>query len=468
VTELKSVKGRLVGSYLIIILLTVIIFTGILVFLLRQYYYGDVETILSEQAQFAVNSYNNYTDMVNLDKNAKKLLDNILVNTYAQVQIIDNDGYVLADSEDSLVLGKKVDYPDVSNTLKSKNATKWIGELPLTSERVLSISQPIIINGEIIGIVRLTSTLAEIDNIILKMALFFVIIGVAVVVIVLLVSIFLSTTIIKPVKEITNAAEEIALGRLEVRVPKRYDDEVGKLADTLNYMARELSHHQKLKDDFVASISHELRTPLTSIKGWASTLNSSDFTDMDEIREGLKIIENETDRLVLLVNELLDFSKLASKNTSLKIEDVKIEEFLCEIKNQMNPRAQRQGIKLNLEVDDDLDLIRADRNRLKQVMINILDNSLKYTPEGGEIKISAQSKKEEILISIEDTGVGIPEDDLHRVKEKFYKARSSFSGNGLGLAICDEIIKMHNGRFEISSILGEGTKVDIFLPTAAF
>jgi len=107
VTELKSVKGRLVGSYLIIILLTVIIFTGILVFLLRQYYYGDVETILSEQAQFAVNSYNNYTDMVNLDKNAKKLLDNILVNTYAQVQIIDNDGYVLADSEDSLVLGKK-------------------------------------------------------------------------------------------------------------------------------------------------------------------------------------------------------------------------------------------------------------------------------------------------------------------------------------------------------------------------
>jgi len=189
---------------------------------------------------------------------------------------------------------------------------------------------------------------------------------------------------------------------------------------------------------------------------------------MDEIREGLKIIENETDRLVLLVNELLDFSKLASKNTSLKIEDVKIEEFLCEIKNQMNPRAQRQGIKLNLEVDDDLDLIRADRNRLKQVMINILDNSLKYTPEGGEIKISAQSKKEEILISIEDTGVGIPEDDLHRVKEKFYKARSSFSGNGLGLAICDEIIKMHNGRFEISSILGEGTKVDIFLPTAAF
>ena len=447
-----------------IILLTVIIFTSILVFLLIQYYYGDVETILSEQVEFAANSYSNYTDVKRLDKNAKKLLDNILVNTYAQVQIIDNAGNILADSEDSLLMGVKADFADVINALKSNNKTKWIGEHPITSERVFSISQPIIVGDDLIGIVRLTTTLTEIDNVILKMVLFFVIIGAVVVVIVLAVSFFLSATIIKPVKEITNAAEEIAHGRLEARVPKRYDDEVGKLAVTLNYMAEELANHQKLKDDFIASISHELRTPLTSIKGWASTLNSSDFDDMNEIREGLTIIENETDRLALLVNELLDFSKLASKSTSLNIETFKVGEFLFEIRNQMNPRAERQGIVIKLEVEEDLALIKADRNRLKQVMINILDNSLKYTSEGGEIKISGQSKKEEILISVEDTGIGIPEDELSKVKEKFYKGSKSLSGNGLGLAICDEIIRLHNGRIEISSILGEGTKVEVFLP----
>ena len=97
-------------------------------------------------------------------------------------------------------------------------------------------------------------------------------------------------------------------------------------------------------------------------------------------------------------------------------------------------------------------------------MINILDNSLKYTQEGGRIKISAQSKKEEILISVEDTGIGIPEDDLHKVKEKFYKVSTSYSGNGLGLAICDEIVRLHNGRMEISSIFGKGTRVDVFMP----
>lgn len=463
-TSLKSIRGRLVGSHLIIILLTVTIFSCILVFLLRQYYYGDVETILNEQAEFAANSYSNYTDVESLEQNAKKLLDNIFVNTYAQVQIIDVEAKILADSEESWSVGTKVNHPDVQNTIRSKKKTRWIGEVSLTKERVFSISQPIIVKDEIIGVVRLTSTLTEIDSIILKMVLFFIVIGIVVVLIVLAVSFFLSGTIIKPVKEITNAAEEIALGRLEVRVPKRYDDEVGKLAVTLNHMAEEISNHQKLKDDFIASISHELRTPLTSIKGWASTLNSSDFSNVDEFREGLEIIENETDRLALLVNELLDFSKLASKSTSLGIDALDVGEFLCEIRNQMNPRAQRQGILLELEVEDDLALIKADRNRLKQVMINILDNSLKYTQEGGHIKISGKSKKEEILIGIEDTGIGIPEDDLHKVKEKFYKVSTSFSGNGLGLAICDEIVRLHNGRMEISSIFGEGTRVDIFLP----
>lgn len=463
-TKLKSVRARLVGSYLIIILLTVTIFTSILVFLLRQYYYGDVESILSEQAEFAANSYSNYTDVQSLQKNAKKFLDNILVNTYAQVQIIDKNGNILADSEESWPVRREVKFVDVENALKTNSKAKWMGKLPITSEHVFSISQPLIVEGKLIGFVRLTSSLKEIDDIILKMVLIFVIIGVVVLVLVLLVSFLLSTTIIKPVKEITNAAEEIAHGRLEVRVPKRFDDEVGKLAVTLNYMAQELSNHQKLKDDFIASISHELRTPLTSIKGWASTLNLSDFNDMDEIREGLTIIENETDRLALLVNELLDFSKLASRSISLNVETFEVEEFLCEIKNQMNPRAHRQNIKLELDVDENLNLINADRNRLKQVMINVLDNSLKFTPEGGEIKILGQEKKDEILVSVEDTGIGIPKDELNKVTDKFYKGRTSLSGNGLGLAICDEIIRLHKGRIEVSSILGKGTKVDIFLP----
>lgn len=463
-TSLKSIRGRLVGSYLIIILLTVTIFSSILVLLLRQYYYGEVEAILTEQAEFAANSYSSYDEGDGLEQNAKKLLDNIFVNTYAQVQILDTNGEILADSEDSRLIGTMINSPDVLSVIKNKKKKSWIGDATSTFEHVFSISQPIIVEDELVGVVRLISTLTGIDTIIFRLVLFFVTIGLIVVVVVLAVSFLLSSTIIKPVKEITNAAHEMALGKLDVRVSKRYDDEVGKLAVTLNYMAEELANHQKLKDEFIASISHELRTPLTSIKGWASTLNTSDFNDMTEIREGLEIIEGETDRLALLVNELLDFSKLASKNAPLGVEAIEVGAFLCEIRNQMYPRAQRQGVTLELFIEDDMAMLKADRNRLKQVMINILDNSLKYTQEGGQIKISGASKDNGILISVEDTGIGIPQDDLHKVKEKFYKVSTSLSGNGLGLAICDQIISLHNGKLDISSDFGKGTRVDVFLP----
>ncbi len=431
--------------------------------MLRQYYYVNTEMTLEREAMFAANSCNLYTGKDNLQKSAKTLLDSIRRTTSSQVQIIDSDGIVLADSIEGLGVGYKVNSSDVESSLKGKPSNS-IGNILFTNDTAISVSHPIKVDDKVIGVVRLISTLSKVNWIMVMDGLVLLLVDIAILLVVLLLSYFLSTTIIKPVKEITIAAEEIAQGKLDVRVPKRYDDEVGKLAITLNYMAKELSNHQKLTNDFIASISHELRTPLTSIKGWAATLNSGGFTDMGEIKEGLGIIENETDRLALLVNELLDFSKLTSKSASLGMEAIDVGEFICEIRNQMNPRAQRQGIDLGLEIEYDMALIKADRNRLKQVMINILDNSLKYTQEGGRIKISCQSKEDEVLIGIEDSGIGIPEDDLPKVKEKFYKVSTSFSGNGLGLAICDEIISLHNGRLEISSEFGVGTRVEIYLP----
>lgn len=462
-TSLKSIRSRLVGSYLLIILLTVTIFSVVLVFMIRQNYYRNAEEILKRQARFAANSYNLYPAN-SLQQNAKMLLENTIMDADAQVQIIDKEGIVLADSELSGFVGQRLEAPDVANSLKDRTMSKWIGKVSSTDEPIISVSYPLRVDKEVIGVVRLVSTLSKINGEILKIILFFVVIGIVVLSIVLFFGYFFSKTITGPVKEITVAAEKMARGELDIRVPKRYDDEVGKLAVTLNFMAKEIADHQKTKDDLIASISHELRTPLTSIKGWAATLNSGGFTDMSEIKEGLMIIESETDRLAVLANELLDYTKLTSKNVTIGMDAVDVVEFLCEIRNQMNPRAQRHNINLELELEYDMALIKADRNRLKQVMINILDNSLKYTQEGGLIKLSCQSLKDEILISVEDTGIGIPEEDLPRIKEKYYKVSTSFSGNGLGLSICDDIISLHNGRLEISSVFGKGTRVDIYLP----
>lgn len=256
----------------------------------------------------------------------------------------------------------------------------------------------------------------------------------------------------------------MAQGRFDVRVSKRYDDEIGELGDTLNYMAQEVANQQKMKNDFIASISHELRTPLTSIMGWIITINSGDIDSKEELKEGLDIIERESKRLAELVDELLDFSKFDAGIITLRKSVVNLGELLKYIKRQMEPRAERKGITMTIDVDEHLPLIEADENRLKQVFINIIDNSFKFTQKGGYIDIIGRKNENGVLIRIEDSGCGIPEEDLPRVKQRFFKGSNVVSGSGLGLAICDEIVRLHNGKIDIESTVGKGTRVDVILP----
>ena len=168
----------------------------------------------------------------------------------------------------------------------------------------------------------------EVDKVILRISLILITIGVGVVLIAGMVSIFLSNTIVKPLDEVTDMARRIASGRFNDRITKKRDDEIGELSDTLNFMADEILKNDKLKNEFIASVSHELRTPLTSIKGWAMTIRTGDLEDKCEILDGLEIIEKESERLASLVEELLDFSKFVSGKIVLKKDRVYIKNII--------------------------------------------------------------------------------------------------------------------------------------------
>ncbi len=240
----------------------------------------------------------------------------------------------------------------------------------------------------------------------------------------------------------------MANGQLNVRNEKRFDDEIGKLSDTLNYMAEELIKKEQLKNDFISSVSHELRTPLTSIKGgWAITLKSHELRDEELLGDGLEIIEKETDRLADMVEELLDFSRFVSGRISLNKESVDIKNLIEQVGKQLKPRAEERNLDFNYYYDPQLPNIIADENRLKQVLINLLDNAFKFTLDGGQINLVCNLVEDGILIQVEDTGIGISEEDLPYIKDKFYK-ESSKSHSGLGLSICDEIVKLHDGVME--------------------
>lgn len=424
---MRGIRGRVVGTYLIITFLSVVIFEIILIYGLVEFYYSSIEAELSRSAQSIIHNYSQYFNNYDLHRDAKVLLESMPGNTVAQVQIIDDKGVLIADSIEPSMEGKKLDNYDVNMALNGKEAA-WKGKIPMTGEPVFSVSFPIIRpdSEEVIGIVRVITTLSDVNEILKNHIIILISLGLCIVFLIFLTGLALTNTIIKPVKEITSAAKAMAQGRFDVRVSKRYDDEIGELGDTLNYMAQEVANQQKMKNDFIASISHELRTPLTSIMGWIITINSGDIDSKEELKEGLDIIERESKRLAELVDELLDFSKFDAGIITLRKSVVNLGELLKYIKRQMEPRAERKGITMTIDVDEHLPLIEADENRLKQVFINIIDNSFKFTQKGGYIDIIGRKNENGVLIRIEDSGCGIPEEDLPRVKQRFFKEAMLF------------------------------------------
>ena len=229
-------------------------------------------------------------------------------------------------------------------------------------------------------------------------------------------------------------------------------------------MAAELGASEKLKNDFISSVSHELRTPLTAIKGWAETMRMGDTPDFRTMEKGMSVIANESERLTGIVEELLDFSRIQSGRMVINMERIDILAELDEAIYMLRERALKEGKHLIYDEPEIAPPVMGDKNRLRQVFINIIDNALKYTPEGGVIGIDVSHDEKNIKISISDNGCGIPAEHLPRIKDKFYKANQTQRGSGIGLAVVDEIMRLHNGSLDIESTENVGTTVTLTIP----
>lgn len=459
---MKGIRARLVGSYLFIITITVVCFELFFILAVDKYYYNNIENMLTNQIRVSVKFYDAYLSSNSLKSNVQNNADVFWNNTSAEVQIIDTSGQMLMDSIGNLAL-EKVKGKDISKALKGGHGTS-IEVDHNTKEKVFCISYPLKSQGKVQGVLRFVTSLEEVDKTIIRISAILILVGIIIILIGGMSSIFLSNTIIKPLREITEVAKKIATGNFNERIIKKRDDEIGELSDTINVMANEIVKNDNLKNEFMASISHELRTPLTSIKGWAATIRTGNLNDRDEIIDGLEIIEKESDRLSKLVEELLDFSKFISGKISLKRSDVDIKSTISDIRKQMSLKAFRNRIDFIVTIDEELPVVLIDENRIKQVLLNLIDNAFKFTPENGTVELKVTTESDRLIIIVKDSGIGIPDEDLPRVTEKFFKGKSSKSSNGIGLSICKEIVDLHNGELEIRSQLDKGTEVLIKIP----
>ncbi|MCI5592344.1 MAG: HAMP domain-containing histidine kinase [Ruminococcus sp.] len=433
-------------------------------FFVRNYYYDTVYNKLrSYSSGIVTNYFNSYTTDAEFAAGAVDFVSEFSEKSSAEVWVIDKSGKVIVSSS-----GFGISYPEMPDyyeALDSKDEslfTSWEGKIE-SGEKIMAVTTLIKDdNSAVRGAVRYITSLDAVDSQLITVYCMIGFVFLIIALIVLISGFIFVSSIVKPIKEINETTKLIAGGNMDARIDHYlYKDEIGELCDSINNMAAEISTADRLKNDFISTVSHELRTPLTAIKGWGETILQVSDTDPALTQRGMNVIIDEATRLSGIVEELLDFSRIQNGALSLRIEKMDILAELDETVFAFKDRATREGVDLVYNAPDLPAPMDGDADRIKQVFVNILDNALKYTKQGGKINVTADVADDKIKITISDTGCGISAEDLPHVKEKFYKTNMTVHGSGIGLAVADEIVKLHKGTLDIDSVLGEGTTVTL-------
>lgn len=459
----KSIRTRLILNFVLIVIAVTLVFEGFLLIFLRQYYYSFAESILRTEATYSSELYTSNLADQDLSDIIMTDIDTFYDTGTGQVQILSNAGEILMDTNGDELVGTLHSSMDVDSAMHGQPGTA-VYKSDVNNTRLLSVSQPLRNRNAQVGILRYTVSLDRLDGAIRNINAFFLLFGVVVVAGSVLLIVVTSDRIITPINQLLRVATRMAKGQYSLRAVETGDDEIAELGQTLNTLSDNIVEKERIKNEFISSISHELRTPLTSIKGWAITLKGEVEKEDLILAQGLDIIENESDRLSKMVEELLDFSTYTSGRMELYREETNLTDLAKLIVTQLQPRAESFSLKLGIHYTDEKIIALVDPNRMKQVIINLLDNAIKFTPAGGDVMVNVSQTEEKAILSVRDTGIGISPKEMQLVTTRFYKGTHGQSHIGLGLSIAEEIIRSHNGTFLIESIEGEETTVTIELP----
>lgn len=453
----------------IIMIFVTLVVVGFEIFSYRSitnYYESALVGAMLNQAKYNQVLYSNYLSRYDLSEIVIGDKNSFYRNNISQVQILDNSSNVLFDSLGSSKIGTKIKSTDVINANKGEYSYQKIINKK-TGEEVIALSYPLSDNQKQIGIIRLISSTAKVKENVNNQMIIFLFFGFTIFLFALVVSFYASKRWIVPIKNLTKVGEKLAQGDFKVKASEDGKNEISELGQTLNYMSENIVKREDMKNEFISSVSHELRTPLTSIKGWAITLQAKEIQkNEDMLNQGLTIIENEGERLSLMVEDLLNFSRLSSTSFQYEKEDLNIVEIAKEVYQQLYPRSLNEKINFDFKTAYEEIIVNCDKNRMKEVFINIIDNAMKFTPKDGHIDIFISKEDENVNIEVKDDGEGIKEDEISFVSSKFFKGSSSKSQTGLGLSICEEIVKVHDGKLVIKSKYTVGTSVIVVLPRA--
>ncbi len=443
--------------------LLAVIFFGLFAFIVN-YHYDYAYSVIDNRASDLVNNYfSPYLDGTDESfiSGAVSFMEDFSDKSMMEVWVLDRNGQPIVSSS-GFRIDENVEMPDYQRAISSTTEKgRWIGRNS-NGEKVMAVTT--LLPAQL-GAVRFISSLQGIDRQLWGFG--FIIFGFAAL---LLLSVWLLNypfirSIVRSLRRINETATELGKGDWSARVNlSGMHDEVSDLGRSFNNMAVELGQAEALKNDFISTISHELRTPLTAIKGWGETIIQLGDTDPETASKGMSIIVSEAQRLSDMVEELLDFSRIQNGQMKVNMTEIDVLAELDDAVFTLKDRILREGLELIYNVPHYPIPMQGDPVRIRQVFVNLIDNAVKYNEHGGKVIILAELHGEQLVIYFTDTGCGIAPENIAKVKNKFFRVDSSVHGTGIGLAVADELVRIHGGTLEINSVMGDGTTVTVTLP----
>lgn len=390
----------------------------------------------------------------------------IAVLTGKEIVVFNKDGIVLTHTVFDYTTESNIPN-ELLDTLRQKGHLEREFIDASTNEQYFFVGRPIMENNAFNGGILIFSSIDEIHNIMHTVRNWIVIAIVGSIIIALGYTLFITNKLAKPLIKMEKATREIAKGNLNTRIKRVSNDEVGSLGQAINELSIELNNYRANRSELLANISHELLTPISYLKGYSQLIVNHQYKDNTDLEMYATIINKESDRLSKLIQDLFELSKMEEGNLHLVIQEIDVEELIKSVIQKLHLKANKKNLKLTFKIDEKLKHIISDGARIEQILINLLENAINYSVEGS-IHLEAIEEKDFVLLSVKDTGLGIPEEDLPFIFDRFHRVEKSRSremgGTGLGLAIISELVKQLNGSIEVKSKYGIGTQFIIKLP----
>lgn len=463
-----SLRWKLVSTYLLLIVMVLVLVSTFFVRTYKDNAINDRKT--NSMAEANIIAAQLRPNIMGISREyTRNYINRIIrqksIDIDSRIIVTNKMGEVLIDSYDSMVEENLLDQIEVSRAVEGYSS---YGEYYIDNYgRVMYVAVPIRYNGDIIGSIFISNSLnsiyEDIQNI--KGKIF----GLA------MTSLFVTTVISfifadilsKPLLKLNSDIEDYTLGNNDVNIEVTGNDEISYLGYSINDMIRKLSQVDKRRRKFVSNVSHELKTPVTSVKILAETLMHSNEYNKELYDDFLGDINSELDRLSNIIDDLLYLVEIEKDDLEMNYKMTYINYLIENTIGMLSRIAEKKNIDIKFNPKDNVQIM-VDQDKLKQCMINIINNAVKYTPDGGHIEVDIEMGKDFLEISVSDTGFGIPKKNLEFIFDRFYrvdKARSrETGGTGLGLSIVKQIVDLHNGKIHIDSEVDVGTKFSIFLP----